>query len=1274
MPQTIPKKNILLVSGLLTIIALLVVFYGHDGQETHEAELDRRHISAAQNPTQNSGSVSVPSVPARVTEATEASAIDQTEVPTFSDYSNDVRFKASPTRELVRGPKQTLLFPEMRVQERRYEPGTVFEESPLINVSAVIPGDITMSELAESAVEVDVDLDVIEAFLNSNAEYLSLPINADELVLVSIKRTYDRGEHTITLFGNTGERATNETHLVFHDGVMYGTIHEVHPFRVIEFASNGNGRTAIRNLDVGKNIYGTCQAVLEVEGCVACASCSSDSDHSRAVLDNTLTPEILASASADPGAGVVMNSEQVGVSHDEVSHSIDMVITYLPEAAAAVGGISATEAKIVAHVDTVTQLFVNSQINDTAFHLLGTGLETVATGGLVAPTDPADHNTMQTLLGADISGKMTLGGGGSAWTPNGAYVYEGFIFGAAVPASTGSSFPHEICHNFGASHSFGDGGYRNTETSEIHYGWRMRVEGYNYRTVMSYTTNVAVGDNAANSYGPRIGYLSDPDQNYDAAVANGATIAVPLGAATGYNGSSDPYMDASLLYGGRSATFTYSNNGTPGDYTDEAFAYASGGIITNGFDGTYSTLSANNNERVGGRVTIHADYQTRAINQFVIQPNASYDSTEEMVFSVFAGDHHETVEYALYKGGQLIEVLDANAPAYLHSFSYKIPESGLVSGSDYQIAVVPEFGPALLSHSFSLNIFEALPVAYYRLDETSGTTLVDSSGNGHNATLISGILNDSGALNGALEIDADDTNANRGMQIPSTVKEQITDAVTIMFWAYGADSLPRRTSVFTGAGFNIHLPWDNGSIFWDAGGTPDRISISANSADYQAKWNHYAFTKNATTGEMKIYINGVERGSGSGHMSPLDATGLMYFGSAYASGTNAYDGRIDEVQIYNIALGKSKIQDLYNEIIVPSIYWEGTSGDGLWTTAANWSTGAIPATDDVVDISNGDTVGLTSGLNLPTDASINLSNGTLSIEASAHLNLPTGSTLTIRGGHITKDFAADANSANLGMGGNNGVINLESGSIQLTGGGVPTIATSLTADLNVSGGDVDIDVQVFVFSDLTMIGDVASVDIRFLNPLPGSSLNFVLNETGVSPINVIAWASVGSTSITVEGSAYQRGAGTIPLITSTNLLNTSSSITLSGFSDLGLIAQVVQDQTTDDISLILTENLADADGDGYYDWQEDIIGSDPNNGASQFALQASSSATQMTLQWPTANGRSYTIECRDSLAADDAWLVYEEDVSYTEGQDAVVNIPINPLIQKQRFYRIRVSR
>lgn len=151
---------------------------------------------------------------------------------------------------------------------------------------------------------------------------------------------------------------------------------------------------------------------------------------------------------------------------------------------------------------------------------------------------------------------------------------------------------------------------------------------------------------------------------------------------------------------------------------------------------------------------------------------------------------------------------------------------------------------------------------------------------------------------------------------PAAAFEGISQEVAISFWCYGdPGSLPVNSTIFEGNDLqgrrqaNVHLPWGNSRVYWDCGNDGsgyDRIDKAANPEDFAGTWNHWAFTKNAATGEMKIYLNGQLWHSGSGKTKPIDIHDFA-IGAAVLAG-NAYYGAIDEFRIWKKALGEQDIQ------------------------------------------------------------------------------------------------------------------------------------------------------------------------------------------------------------------------------------------------------------------------------------------------------------------------------------------------------------------------------
>jgi hypothetical protein len=156
---------------------------------------------------------------------------------------------------------------------------------------------------------------------------------------------------------------------------------------------------------------------------------------------------------------------------------------------------------------------------------------------------------------------------------------------------------------------------------------------------------------------------------------------------------------------------------------------------------------------------------------------------------------------------------------------------------------------------------------------------------------------------------------NDRVEVPTAAFENISDQITIAFWINGdADVQPADGTVFEGVGsnnerqLNVHLPWSNGRVYWDAGnnGGYDRIDKAAAASSYEGIWNHWAFTKNATTGSMKIYLNGVLWHSGTNLDNSMDGIVAFAIGAA-KSWNNFYRGAVDEFAIWNTELDAATI-------------------------------------------------------------------------------------------------------------------------------------------------------------------------------------------------------------------------------------------------------------------------------------------------------------------------------------------------------------------------------
>jgi len=147
------------------------------------------------------------------------------------------------------------------------------------------------------------------------------------------------------------------------------------------------------------------------------------------------------------------------------------------------------------------------------------------------------------------------------------------------------------------------------------------------------------------------------------------------------------------------------------------------------------------------------------------------------------------------------------------------------------------------------------------------------------------------------------------------------DEITISFWANGnSDDLPVNTSLLEGGDslnnriVNLHFPWSNSRHYWDAGtgNGYDRIDNAATAGEIGGEWHHWAFTKNATTGVMNIYKDGVLWLTGTDKNLAVGEVNKFILGANRTLG-NSWSGKLDELRIWDVELGEATIAEWMNK-------------------------------------------------------------------------------------------------------------------------------------------------------------------------------------------------------------------------------------------------------------------------------------------------------------------------------------------------------------------------
>lgn len=200
-------------------------------------------------------------------------------------------------------------------------------------------------------------------------------------------------------------------------------------------------------------------------------------------------------------------------------------------------------------------------------------------------------------------------------------------------------------------------------------------------------------------------------------------------------------------------------------------------------------------------------------------------------------------------------------------------------------------------------------LAAYNCNETSGSSLTDSTGNGNTGTLGSGVSRTASGKNGGALV------FNGGMvTIPSTPAFALSSAFTIEAWVYPTTNMPSWSTVvmkeqpgyFTYAlyigGYGTNIP----AIFGVKGTTSaTQVDAHAGSGLPLNTWTHLAGTWDGSI--LALYRNGALVTT-----TPLTAP-IASSSNPLRLGANsiwgeAYTGRLDDLRLYNRALSLQEIQ------------------------------------------------------------------------------------------------------------------------------------------------------------------------------------------------------------------------------------------------------------------------------------------------------------------------------------------------------------------------------
>src|ERR1035437_5949055 len=241
-------------------------------------------------------------------------------------------------------------------------------------------------------------------------------------------------------------------------------------------------------------------------------------------------------------------------------------------------------------------------------------------------------------------------------------------------------------------------------------------------------------------------------------------------------------------------------------------------------------------------------------------------------------------------------------------------------------------------------------IGYWKFDEASGLTAADSSPTGNHGTLQGGVTWATGRLGSAVSFDG----LTGYVQVGASLNQWLGGSASLSAWI-------KTTQVGKGDFFRspgitgVEFAGNNNDIFWGFLDATGRIGLQAGNGDAakslnpvnNGQWHHVGLTRDATTGQVKVYVDGVLNTT---VISEPGVKTTPFYSLGRIENTGAppayWLGLLDDVRIYDFILGAADIQVLAggvppaNQPPLPPTGVAAFGGDGQVTLTWNSSVGA----------------------------------------------------------------------------------------------------------------------------------------------------------------------------------------------------------------------------------------------------------------------------------------------------------------------------------------------
>ena len=243
--------------------------------------------------------------------------------------------------------------------------------------------------------------------------------------------------------------------------------------------------------------------------------------------------------------------------------------------------------------------------------------------------------------------------------------------------------------------------------------------------------------------------------------------------------------------------------------------------------------------------------------------------------------------------------------------------SQVLAGPATPVSVVSGY----LTSAYTSKVAALSPIAYWPLDELSGSVANDRSGNGRNGAYTAVTLGAAGVGDGRTAATLDGSTSYVNIYSASLAGVNIGPAGTIACWAkvsaagVWTDSVARRLIYLAvDANNRVSLVKSNlnNEVDWlyVAGGTTKQAGITTFSP---TGWFHLALTWSKTGDAVKFYVNGAQNGStatGLGTWAGNLAPTTTLLGAISQAPANVWSGQLAHAAVWNRSLSATEVASL----------------------------------------------------------------------------------------------------------------------------------------------------------------------------------------------------------------------------------------------------------------------------------------------------------------------------------------------------------------------------